>query len=145
MKIESLINDLVENRSIKISDLQTFFAELCDGVAHPPEQLAAVLVLLRTRGETAEQLAAIAEVLLARAVLIDIPRAAVCLCGTGGDNSGSFNISTTASLLVAACGIPVAKHGNRSILDFRPRCRVCGEPASKQVTPPSKKFDGYPK
>jgi anthranilate phosphoribosyltransferase len=115
MKIESLINDLVENRSIKISDLQTFFAELCDGVAHPPEQLAAVLVLLRTRGETAEQLAAIAEVLLARAVLVDIPRAAVCLCGTGGDNSGSFNISTTASLLVAACGIPVAKHGSRSV------------------------------
>ena len=115
MKIESLINDLVENRNIEVSDLQTFFAELCDGAPYPPEQLASLLVLLRARGETAEQLAGIAEVLLERALPVDIPGAAVCLCGTGGDNSGSFNISTTASLLVAACGVPVAKHGSRSV------------------------------
>lgn len=113
--IENLINKLVENDTIETDDLKTFFAELCDGVAYPTEQLAALLVLLRTRGETAEQLAAIAEVLLERALPVEMPSAAVCLCGTGGDNSGSFNISTTASLLVAACGIPVAKHGSRSV------------------------------
>jgi anthranilate phosphoribosyltransferase len=115
MKIEDLINDLVENRPIDTADLQQIFAELCDGVAYPTEQLAAMLVLLRARGESADQLAGIAEVLLQRALPVDMPSAAVCLCGTGGDNSGSFNISTTASLLVAACGIPVAKHGSRSI------------------------------
>ena len=115
MKIESLINDLVENRQIEVSDLQTLFAGLCDGVSYPPEQLAALLVLLRARGETAEQLAGIAEVLLERALPVDLPGAAVCLCGTGGDDSGTFNISTTASLLVAACGIPVAKHGSRAV------------------------------
>ena len=115
MKIESLIKDLVENRCIEVSDLRAFFAELCDGVPYPPEQLAALLVLLRARGETADQLAGIAEVLLERALPVDIPGAAVCLCGTGGDNSGTFNISTTASLLVAACGVPVAKHGSRSV------------------------------
>ena len=68
MKIESLINDLVEDKYIEVNDLRTFFAELCDGVPYPPEQLAALLVLLRARGETADQLAGIAEVLLERAV-----------------------------------------------------------------------------
>ena len=72
MKIEILINDLVENRYIEVSDLQTFFAELCDGAPYPTEQLASLLVLLRARGETAEQLAGIAEVLLERALPVDI-------------------------------------------------------------------------
>lgn len=115
MKIESLINDLVENKAFKLDDIKTFFGELCDGAPYPPEQLAALLVLLRQKGETAELLAAIAETLLERAVIVDMPEASVCLCGTGGDNSGTFNISTTASLLVAACGVPVAKHGSRSV------------------------------
>lgn len=115
MKIESLINDLVENKAFKLDDIKTFFGELCDGVPYPPEQLAALLVLLRQKGETAKLLAAIAETLLERAVIVDMPEASVCLCGTGGDNSGTFNISTTASLLVAACGVPVAKHGSRSV------------------------------
>ena len=82
---------------------------------YPPEQQAALLVLLRARGETPEQLATIADVFLERAVKIELPDAAVCLCGTGGDGAGTFNISTTASLLIAAAGVPVAKHGSRSV------------------------------
>jgi anthranilate phosphoribosyltransferase len=115
MKIEALINDLVENKSVETKDLKSCFAEFCDGVPYPPEQLAALLVLLRARGETSEQLAGIAETLLERAVIVDMPEDSVCLVGTGGDDSGTFNISTTSSLLVAACGVPVPKHGSRSV------------------------------
>ncbi len=74
-----------------------------------------MLVLLRARGETPEQLAAIAETLLEKAIPVDIPPGATSLVGTGGDHAGTFNISTAASLLVAACGVPVAKSGNRSV------------------------------
>jgi anthranilate phosphoribosyltransferase len=115
MKVESLLNALIENRDIELDDLKNCFGQFCDGVDYPPEQLAALLVLLRARGESPEQLAAIAEVFLDRSVKVEMPEASVCLCGTGGDDAGTFNISTTASLLVAACGVPVAKHGSRSV------------------------------
>ena len=115
MAIENLLNDLIDDREINIDALKSCFADFCDGVKYPPEQQAALLVLLRARGETPEQLAAIAEVFLERAVQIELPDAAVCLCGTGGDGAGTFNISTTASLLIAASGVAVAKHGSRSV------------------------------
>jgi anthranilate phosphoribosyltransferase len=115
MQIEDLLNDLIEDRDIELEDLKTCFGNFCDGVEYPPEQLAALLTLLRTRGETPEQLAGLAMTLLERAVPVNVPDDAFTLCGTGGDNTGSFNISTTASLLIAACGVPVAKHGSRSV------------------------------
>ena len=115
MTIENLLNDLIADREIDLESLKQCFADFCDGVDYPPEQQAALLVLLRARGETPEQLAAIADVFMQRAVNIEMPDAAVCLCGTGGDGAGTFNISTTASLLIAASGVAVAKHGSRSV------------------------------
>lgn len=115
MKIEALLNDLIEGRDIELEVLKTCFGELCDGVDYPSEQQAALLVLLRARGETPEQLAGIGQVFMERAIKIELPEASVCLCGTGGDDAGTFNISTSASLLVAATGIAVAKHGSRSV------------------------------
>jgi anthranilate phosphoribosyltransferase len=88
--------------------------ELMDGNA-PASQVAALLGMLRLRGETSEELAAFARVMRARALLVEAPAGAVDLCGTGADGSGSFNISTLAALVVAGAGVPVAKHGNRAI------------------------------
>lgn len=88
--------------------------ELMDGNA-PASQVAALLGMLRLRGETSEELAAFARVMRARAVPVEAPEGAVDLCGTGADGSGSFNISTLAALVVAGAGAPVAKHGNRAI------------------------------
>jgi anthranilate phosphoribosyltransferase len=88
--------------------------ELMDGAA-PPTQVAALLAMLRLRGETAEELAAFATVMRSRAVHVNAPDDAVDLCGTGADGLHTFNISTVASFVVAGAGAPVAKHGNRAI------------------------------
>ncbi len=85
-----------------------------DGEA-TPSQLAALLMGLRMRGETVEELAGFASAMRERVVHVDAPEGTIDVVGTGGDGSGTFNISTTAALIVAACGIPVAKHGNRAI------------------------------
>jgi anthranilate phosphoribosyltransferase len=88
--------------------------ELMDGTASPV-QVAALLAMLRLRGETAEEVAAFARVMRARAVPVEAPEDAVDLCGTGADGLHTFNISTLASFVVAGAGAPVAKHGNRAI------------------------------
>lgn len=82
-----------------------------------PAQIAALAVALRMRGETAAELAAAARVLRRRATPLPIPEGVKLLdtCGTGGDGAGTFNISTTAAIVVAACGVKVAKHGNRAV------------------------------
>ena len=85
-----------------------------DGTA-PPVQVAALLAMLRVRGETPEELAAFARVMRSRAVEVEAPDDAVDLCGTGADGLHTFNISTLASFVVAGAGAPVAKHGNRAI------------------------------
>jgi anthranilate phosphoribosyltransferase len=88
--------------------------ELMDGAA-PPMQVAALLAMLRVRGETPEEVAAFARVMRLRAVPVEAPEDAVDLCGTGADGLHTFNISTLAAFVVAGAGAPVAKHGNRAI------------------------------
>lgn len=89
-------------------------AELMDGSASPV-QVAALLAMMRVRGETAEEIAAFARVMRLRAVSVEAPSDAVDLCGTGADGLHTFNISTVAAFVVAGAGAPVAKHGNRAI------------------------------
>jgi anthranilate phosphoribosyltransferase len=88
--------------------------ELMDGAA-PATQVAALLAMMRLRGETPEELAAFARVMRSRAVQVEAPDGAVDLCGTGADGAGTFNVSTLAAFVVAGAGVPVAKHGNRAI------------------------------
>jgi anthranilate phosphoribosyltransferase len=83
-----------------------------DGEA-TPAQIGGLLASLATRGETEDEVVGFARAMRARAVPL-VSRGAVDTCGTGGDGAGTFNISTVASFVVAACGVPVAKHGNRS-------------------------------
>jgi anthranilate phosphoribosyltransferase len=85
---------------------------IMDGEA-TPAQIGAFLAALAVRGETEDEIVGFARTMRSRAVALR-SREAVDTCGTGGDGAGTFNISTLASLAVAACGVPVAKHGNRS-------------------------------
>jgi len=78
-------------------------------------QLAALLVALRMRGETVDELAGFATAMRDRVLRVIAPDGAIDTCGTGGDKSGTINISTAAALVAAAAGVPVAKHGNRAI------------------------------
>ena len=87
-------------------------ATIMDGAA-TPAQIGALLAALAVRGETEDEVVGFARTMRARAVPLRAP-GAVDTCGTGGDGAGTFNISTVASLVVAACGVRVAKHGNRS-------------------------------
>ena len=87
-------------------------AAIMDGAA-TPAQIGALLAALAVRGETEDEVVGFARTMRARALPLR-SRGAVDTCGTGGDGAGTFNISTVASLVVAACGVPVAKHGNRS-------------------------------
>jgi len=77
-------------------------------------QAAAFLTALHMRGETVEEIAAAADALRARALTVDAPADAIDTCGTGGDGLGTLNISTAAAIVTAACGVKIAKHGNRA-------------------------------
>ncbi len=78
-------------------------------------QIGAFLMALRVRGETVAEITAAARIMRAKATHVKAPEGAIDTCGTGGDASGTYNISTAAALVVAACGVPVAKHGNKAM------------------------------
>ena len=89
------------------------FDAMLDG-AMADDAIAAFLITLAERGETAEEIAAAATAMRARMVRVNAPANAIDVCGTGGDGSHSLNISTAVAIVIAACEIPVAKHGNRA-------------------------------
>jgi anthranilate phosphoribosyltransferase len=105
---------LLERREVPRELVTAAFRQLTTGGADEAEA-AAFLIALRMKGETAAEIAAAAEVLREQMVsLAPSGRAVLDTCGTGGDESGTFNISTATALVVAGCGVPVVKHGNRS-------------------------------
>lgn len=89
------------------------FAAILDGSV-PDDAIAAFLVALSERGETASEIAGAARAMRARMIPVQAPANAIDVCGTGGDGHHTLNVSTAVSLVVAACGVPVAKHGNRA-------------------------------
>ncbi len=106
---------LLEGGSLDRTAARALMQRIMDGEVSPV-QLAAVLMVLRTRGETVDELTGFAEAMRAAAVTVPAGEGGlVDTCGTGGDGSGTFNISTATALVAAAMDIPVAKHGNRAV------------------------------
>ena len=92
---------------------EALFGRMLDG-GMADDAIADVLVTLAERGETADEIAGAARAMRARMIPISAPAGAIDVCGTGGDGHHTLNVSTAVSLVVAACGVPVAKHGNRA-------------------------------
>jgi len=95
------------------SEAEAAFSSMFDGDL-PDEAIADFLVALSDRGETAAEIAGAARAMRARMIPINAPANAIDVCGTGGDGHHTLNVSTAVALVVAACGVPVAKHGNRA-------------------------------
>ncbi len=112
--IESALAKIAGGHSLARDEARAVMGSLLSGGA-TPAQTGALLMGLRVRGETLDEILGFVEGMRAAAVAIAPARDVVVdLCGTGGDGSGTFNISTAASLVVAATGVAVAKHGNRA-------------------------------
>ena len=112
--VRTALAAVVDGRMLTLDEARAAMGAVMDGEA-TPSQLAALLVALRMRGETVNELAGFAAAMRDRVTRVEAPDGVVDTCGTGGDGSGTFNISTAAALVVAAAGVPVAKHGNRAV------------------------------
>lgn len=95
------------------AEAEALFGRMLDG-GMSDAAIAAILTELAVRGETAEEIAGAVQAMRARMIAIAAPDNAIDVCGTGGDGQHSLNVSTAVALVVAACGVPVAKHGNRA-------------------------------
>ncbi len=111
---KGLIAQVADGASLSREQAEEAFEIIMSGEA-TPSQMGAFLMALRVRGETVEEITGAATVMRAKALGVKAPAGAIDTCGTGGDASGTYNISTGAALVAAAAGVPVAKHGNRAL------------------------------
>ncbi len=95
-------------------DARAAFDIMMSGEA-TPSQIGGFLMALRVRGETVDEITGAVSVMRAKMLPVEAPDDAIDIVGTGGDASGSYNVSTCAAIVVAGCGVPVAKHGNRAL------------------------------
>jgi anthranilate phosphoribosyltransferase len=114
MAIREALAQIVEGKDISESEAAAAMQDIVDGAA-TPAQIGAFAVALRMKGETVDEMAGLARVMRDAAVLVTVDDAVLDTAGTGGDNAGTFNISTTAALVAGAAGAKIAKHHNRAI------------------------------
>ena len=115
ISFREILGQLLAHGHLSVAQMRQMMQNLMRGEASEVEA-SAFLIALRMKGETAEEIATAASVLREHMVSWDSGHSHVLdTCGTGGDGTGTFNISTATALVVAACGVPVVKHGNRSV------------------------------
>jgi anthranilate phosphoribosyltransferase len=112
--IREAINIVIQNIALSENEMAECMTEIMEGRA-TDAQIGAFLTALRIKGETVEEITGAARIMRAKATGIKAPEGVIDTCGTGGDMSNTFNISTTTAIVVSAAGVPVAKHGNRSV------------------------------
>src|SRR5712671_2846146 len=111
--LKPLLAAVAAGRHLSETEAEAAFEIIMSGNA-TPSQIGAFLMALRVRGESVDEITGAARIMRAKALAIEAPPGTIDTVGTGGDGSGTFNISTASALVVAACGVPVAKHGNRA-------------------------------
>jgi anthranilate phosphoribosyltransferase len=111
---KALLNVAAAGKALTGEQAETAFDIMMSGNA-TPSQMGGFLMALRVRGETVEEITGAVRAMRGKMTRIEAPPGAIDTCGTGGDAAGTWNISTGAAIVVAACGVPVAKHGNRGL------------------------------
>jgi anthranilate phosphoribosyltransferase len=111
--VKEFLRIIQSGQTLSENQMLQAMTRIMDGAANETD-IAAFLTGLSERGETAEEISGAAKVLRSKAETIKAPPGTVDCCGTGGDATGTYNISTAVALVSAACGVPVAKHGNRA-------------------------------
>lgn len=115
MDIQTAINEVISGNNLSRTDMHGVMKTIMQGEA-TPAQIGGLLVALRLKGESVDEITAAAEVMRELAEKVNVDKThLVDTCGTGGDGANTFNISTTSAFVVAAAGAKVAKHGNRSV------------------------------
>ena len=112
--LKPVLARLARGERLSEADAEAAFGVVMDGHA-TPTQIGGMLMAMRVRGETVAELTGAVKALRSRMAAVDIPDGAIDVCGTGGDGAASLNISTAVAFVVAGCGVPVAKHGNRAL------------------------------
>jgi len=112
--LKPVLAQVADGATLSIEEAEHAFDIIMSGEAQE-SQIGAFLMALRLRGETVDEITGAVSTMRAKAARINAPYNAIDIVGTGGDGSGSYNISTGAALVVAGCGVPVAKHGNKAM------------------------------
>src|SRR3978361_946850 len=113
-EFKALIAKVATGAHLTREEAATAFDRMMSGAA-TPSQMGGLLMAMRVRGETIDEITGAVTVMRAKMLTVEAPPNAVDVVGTGGDASGSYNISTCAAFIVAGAGVPVAKHGNRAL------------------------------
>jgi anthranilate phosphoribosyltransferase/anthranilate synthase/phosphoribosyltransferase len=112
--LKPVLARLGRGERLSTAEAEAAFGVIMDGNA-TPAQIGGMLMAMRARGETVAELTGAVTALRARMTQVEAPDDAMDVCGTGGDGAASLNISTAVTFVLAACGVPVAKHGNRAL------------------------------
>lgn len=112
-QFKPLLAKVATGAPLSRAEAETAFDHILSGEV-TPAQVGGFLMALRVRGETVDEITGAVTAMRAKMLTVSAPAGAIDIVGTGGDGSGSYNVSTLASIIVAACGVPVAKHGNRA-------------------------------
>jgi anthranilate phosphoribosyltransferase len=113
-ELKALIAKVASGAALTLEESAQAFDRMMSGEA-TPSQMGGLLMALRVRGETVDEITGAVRTMRAKMLVVEAPADAIDVVGTGGDASGSFNISTCAAFIVAGAGVPVAKHGNRAL------------------------------
>ena len=112
--LKPLLNHVADGQALSAAQAEDAFNIIMSGEA-TTAQIAGFLMALRVRGETVDEITGAVKAMRAKMLTIEAPHDAIDIVGTGGDASGTYNISTASAFVTAACGVPVAKHGNRAL------------------------------
>lgn len=113
-EMKTLIGKVADGNSLTVDEATRAFDIIMSGEA-TEAQIGGFLMALRVRGETVDEITGAATTMRAKSLKVKAPDGAIDIVGTGGDASGTFNISTAAAIVTAGCGVPVAKHGNKAL------------------------------